>query len=196
MFNLILHHDYKDGEIKDISGCGNHARFCTPSAVDGRRPSEKAFYFNGTNDRIVVVPSKSLSDLQGIRATAWIWVEEAGQRRNIMEGFLSFAFHIDAEASLLAGMYDGVRWYGIRSSPGAVPIQEWVEVRYIYDGIDTSLLYVNERLVGERYGYTGNIQGIQWPFGFSIGAWPDADKYIFKGKIAEIKLWGATDQID
>jgi len=192
-FNLILHHSYRDGEARDISGCGNHARLCTPGAVEGRRPSEQSFYFNGENDRIVVIPSKSLSNLRALRATAWIWVEEFGQRRNIMEGFLSFAFSIDANARLLAGVYDGVRWYGIHSAPGAVPIQEWVEIKCIFDGIDTSLLYVNESLVANMYNPTGKIQDVQWPFGFCIGAWPDGDKYVFKGKIAEIKLWRGND---
>jgi hypothetical protein len=193
MFKLILHHDYKGGNTRDISGYGNDARLCTPTPVEGRTLSEQAFYFNGANDRIVVIPSKSLSNLRALRATAWIWVEEFGQRRNIMEGFLSFAFSIDADARLLAGMYDGVKWHGIRSSPGVIPLQEWVEIKCIFDGIDTSLLYVNENLVAKMYNHTGELQGVQWPFGLSIGAWPDGDKYVFRGKIAEIKLWRSKD---
>lgn len=188
MFKLILH--YKYGQAKDLSGNDNHGHLCTPELVEGRNPEVKAFYFNGIDTRIEVLPSATLSNLRGLRATAWLWVEELGQRRNIMEGFLSFAFCIEADRSLRGAIYNGSTWQPIwRSYPNTIPLQEWVYVKYIYDGIDTSVLYVNDKLVASQYGYFGKVQVVQWPFGLNIGAWPDKDRFVFKGKIDEVKLW-------
>jgi hypothetical protein len=30
---------------------------------------------------------------------------------------------------------------------------------------------------------------VGWPFGLNIGAWPDKDRRVFKGRIDEVKLW-------
>ncbi|MGB5636335.1 MAG: LamG-like jellyroll fold domain-containing protein [Waterburya sp.] len=182
MFKLILHHNYQGEKIIDLSGNGNHGHHSPLRLVEGRSLVTKAFYFNGIDDRIVVFPSESLINLYAIRATIWIWVEELGHRRNIMEGFLSFSFSIEADGSLRGSIYDGSIWKPIwKSDPNAIPLQEWVHIKYIYDGIDTSVLYVNDKLVASKYGYFGKVRRIQWPFGLNIGAWPDADKFIFKG---------------
>jgi hypothetical protein len=190
MFKLILHYNCQEEKIVDLSGNANHGHYSSSRLVEARSLGRKSLYFNGINDRVVVLPSESLMELSAIRATAWLWVEELGQRRNIIEGFLSFAFFIEADGSLRGSIYDGSIWKPIlKSKPNTIPLQEWVHILYVYDGIDTSLIYVNNKLIVSNYSYYGKVQSVQWPFGLSIGAWPDADKFMFKGKIGGIKLW-------
>jgi hypothetical protein len=159
------------------------------SLVEGRNLEKKAFYFNGIDDRIVVFPSETLTNLRAIRITAWIWIEELGQRRNIVEGYLSFALSIEDTEKLRCGIYDGAKWNTISTHPNAIPIQEWVLLKFIYDGINTAALYVNGNLVASENRHLGQVRTIQWPFELNIGAWPDANKFVFKGKISEIKIW-------
>lgn len=112
-----------------------------------------------------------------------------GQRRNILEGYLSFSLYVDPDGALCASAYNGLRWPHLRSAPNAIPLQQWICVTYIYDGINTSVLYLNNTLLAQKYSYLRKMQGIQWPFGLNVGAWPDADSYMFKGMIAEVKIW-------
>lgn len=192
MFELVLHHDYRGGEALDLSGNDNHGRLSHPSSAEGRNPGTTALCFDGNNDRVIAFPSESLTDLGAIRVSAWIWVQEVGKRRNLLEGFLSFAFMIEEDNSLQAKVYDGTKWDGIWTPPNTVPLKEWIEVQFIYDGIDTIALCLNDELIARRYRHLGRVQSVAWPFGLNIGAWPDANSYSFMGKIDEVKLWRDT----
>jgi hypothetical protein len=185
----VLFHDYRDGSVIDRSGNGNDGHPNRLNMVPGRTPQEQALHFNGIDDRVVVFPSETLQQLGALRVSAWIWLEKLDRRRTIVEGFLSFALSVDPDGSLRAGIYNGLKWQSLQSDPAIISLREWIRVTYIYDGVDTSMLYAGPKLVAQDDRYLGRVQGVAWPFGLSIGAWPDADKLVFQGKIAEVKLW-------
>lgn len=189
MFELVLWHRYVDGQAVDRSGHGNHGRIEGPVPAAGRGPGSSALAFDGVGDRVVVLPSRNLRDMRALRASAWIWLEELGGRRTIMEGYGSFSLLIEPDGVLEGTIYNGSRWEGVRSRPGSVPLRTWLRVTYVYDGIDTSVLYMDDRQVVAALRPYGGIEPLGWPFGLNIGAWPEADKRVFKGRIEEVKLW-------
>lgn len=186
---LVLYHDYRSGEARDRSGFQNHGQMENLYFGPGREEGVVALHFNGENSRISVHPSQSLSYLENLRIDAVIWLDELGRRRNIIEGFLAFAFMIEEDGRIEAKIYNGKRWEGVSTPAGSMPIQEWVQVTFIYDESDTGAIYLNNDLLAAEYRQLGKVNGVQWPFGISIGAWPDADSFVFQGKMEQIKLW-------
>lgn len=194
-FELVLHHNYQQGMARDLSTYGNDGLVWGPTFVAGTPPDPAGLYFDGRDDRIVVFPSETLRNLQSLRVSALIWLEELGQRRNLVEGFISFSLMVESDGSLQAGVYDGDKWNSIWTPSDAISLKQWLYVTFVYNGADTAALYVNRTLAAIRYQNLGYVHSIQWPFGLNIGAWPDANSYVFKGKIAEVKLWRRTDTL-
>lgn len=150
--------------------------------------------FNGRTDRVVVFPSETLSSLRGLRASATIRVDELAQRSTIIEGYLAFSLHVEADGTLAAGVYTGFDWAGLQSSPAAVRPGTWTDLAFLYDGRDTSALSVNGVIVASLYAPLGQVASVEWPYGLNVGAWPDADVRLFKGEIADVKLWRLSRQ--
>jgi hypothetical protein len=188
-FELVLWHQYSDGRATDISGFGNHGRVEGPTLAEGRRDGSGSLAFDGVDDRIVVLPSASLREFNALRVSAWVWLEQLGGRRTIIEGYASFSVLVEPDGILEGTIYNGSRWEGVRSRPNLLPFSEWVKVTYLYDGVDTSALYLNGERVGVNLRPLGRIEPVGWPFGLNIGAWPDKDRRVFKGRIDEVKLW-------
>jgi len=180
--DLVVHHRYTDGTPADLSGHGNdgHRLGAAPGGVD---------VFDGATTRVVVFPSPALQPLGAVQVRARVMVEELGDRRTIVEGYLAFALGVEANGALAAGVLSAGRWHSVTSAPGAVPVGEEVDVGFLYDGRDTALLTIDGAVVGSSYVPLGPVAGVQWPYGLNIGAWPDADLRVFKGRIAEVRLW-------
>ena len=185
---LVVHHRYLDGTARDLSGHGNDGRRAPAAASAG----PDLTVFDGQATRVVVFPSPTLQALGAVRVAARILVEELGDRRTIVEGYLAFAFTLEANGALAAGVLSAARWHSVTSAPGAVPLNRWIDVGFVYDGRDTALLSVDGTVVGSSYVPLGPVAGVQWPYGLNIGAWPDGDLRVFKGKIAEVRLWRAA----
>jgi hypothetical protein len=179
--DLVVHHRYTDGTAADLSGYGNDGH-----AFESRADLSA---FDGQSTRLVVFPAPSLDALGAVRARARILVEELGDRRTIVEGYLAFAFGVEADGALAASVLTAHRWDGVRSAPGAVPLNRWIDVACTYDGRDTSLLTVDGAVVATRCLPLGRVAGVQWPYGLNVGAWPDGNLRVFKGRIAELWLW-------
>ena len=209
MFKLILHHTYKmAGEAVDLSPCGNHgSRTGTSYMPNGIAPGTGALYFDGVNDKVVVRYNPSLANLRAIKIESLIYLEELVKRRNIIEGHLSFAFFIHPDGVLWGTFYDPKHltppipgsdpsWPGVNSSAAfapdgvdhTIPLNQWVKVRFIHDGIATARLYVDDVLVGANYNLRSSV-GSVGSLGLTIGQWPDAAQYTFKGRMDEVKLW-------
>jgi hypothetical protein len=188
-FELVLWHNYATGSAADLSGFGNSGRIDGPVPAGGRTESTASLAFDGVDDRIVVPPAPSLGGLVALRVSAWIWLEELGGRRTIVEGFGSFSFIVEPDGILEGAIYNGYRWESVRSRPDLLPFCEWVHVTYVYDGVDTSVLYLNGERVGLNLRSLGPVDPVQWPLGLNIGAWPDENKRMFKGRIQELKIW-------
>jgi len=193
-FELVLWHQYAGGQAEDRSGFGNHGRIEGPVPAAGRSHGSGSLAFDGVDDRIVVLPSPSLNDLSALRVSAWIWLEELGGRRTIVEGYGSFSLLVEPDGILEGTIYNGSRWEGVRSRPNLLPFSDWVNVTYVYDGARTSALYMNGERVGFNLRPLGRIEPVRWPFGLNIGAWPDQNRRVFKGRIEELKLWRISSE--
>lgn len=182
-FELAVHHNYTSGSCADLSGHGNHGH---TSAV---AHDPDGILFDGHSSRVVVFPSVSLTDLQGIRVRARVYVDELGDRRTIMEGYLAFSFSAEPDGALAGSILNGFEWHVIRTPPSTVPLRRWVNVSYTYDGRDSAVLALDGRVVVEEHVNLGSVGGIEWPYGLNIGAWPDDAARVFSGRMAEVWLW-------
>jgi hypothetical protein len=186
-FELVLRHDYTTGTAADGSGFGHHGHtFGHP--VFG----SEGLAFDGRRARVAVPPSPTLAGLSGVRVSARLRVDELGERRTVVEGYLAFAVVVEEDGALNGGVYTAERWDGAASAPGIVPLGRWVEVTFVYDGRDTAMLWLDGVAVGSRLLPMGPIDGVAWPYGVSIGAWPDQDLRVFSGAISRVELWRAV----
>jgi hypothetical protein len=181
-FELVVHHRYTSGSCADLSGHGNHGHSTTAATPEGMP-------FDGHSTRVVVFPSPSLTELGGLRARVRLCADALAERRTLVEGYLAFSFSIEPDGALLGSVYAGLRWYVLATSPGVVPAGRWVDVGFVYDGLDTMTLSVDASLVALRQDNLGRVGGVEWPYGLNIGAWPDDDARVFSGRMAEVWLW-------
>jgi hypothetical protein len=192
-FELVLHHAYADGAALDSSGFENHGRVeGNARRADGPRSGSGALALDGIDDRIVVPPSRSLRDMRAIRVDASLRLDELGGRRTIVEGYGSFSLLVEPDGILEGTIYNAARWEGVRSAPQAMPLGTWVRITYVYDGVNTSALYLDDALVGFDQRPLGRMDPVGWPFGLNVGAWPERDIRMFVGCISEIKIWRRT----
>jgi hypothetical protein len=148
-----------------------------------------AMGFDGNRSRIIVLPSDSLAELDGIRITTWLWVDEVVGRHTIIEGYLAFAMFIDADRSFGGTIYNGFNWGGVFTEPGAITLRQWHKLSFTYDGVDTAMLHIDDVRRAEEYSPLGRVSGVRWPYGINVGAWPDADKRVLHGRIQDLTLW-------
>jgi hypothetical protein len=64
-----------------------------------------------------------------------------------------------------------------------------VRLTYDYDGRDTAVMELDGELVAEECAPYGPVRAAQWPYGVSVGAWPDADKRVLSGRLDGLRLW-------
>ncbi len=183
-FELVMRHDYTTGSAADGSGLGNHGHTFGDPAF-----GPEGLAFDGQRTRVAVPPSPTLAGLSGVRVTVRLRVDALGERRTIIEGYLAFAVVVEKDGALNGGVYTAERWDGAASEPGLVPLGRWVEVAFVYDGRDTAMLWLDGVAVGSRLLPMGPIGGVAWPYGVSIGAWPDQDLRMFSGAISGVELW-------
>jgi Concanavalin A-like lectin/glucanases superfamily len=184
LLELVLRHDYTTGGVADDSGYGNHGHPFGDSAF-----GPEGLAFDGRRTRVTVPPSPSLTALSGIRVSARFRLDEFGERRTIIEGYLAFAVVVEEDGALQAGVYTAERWEGAASAPGVLPLGRWVQVTFLYDGQDTVMLWLNRVTIATRLLPMGPLGGVAWPYGVSIGAWPDQDLRMFSGAISRVELW-------
>lgn len=189
MLELVVYHKFTSGDATDHSGWGNHGRMFGPTPVAGRR---RGLAFDGVDDRVVVLPSASLSAMGAIRTLVSARLDVGGQRRTLVEGYLSFSLLVESDGSLAGFVYVENGWRGVQSTAGTILPGRWLDLELTYDGRDTFILRVGEDVVGSRVHVAGPVNGVQWPFGLNIGAWPDADRRMFKGAIKQVQVWRAA----
>lgn len=185
-FDLVVHHRYAAGTA-DLSGHGNNGH-----RIPAGAPTADATVFDGNSTRVVVFPSASLSELGGVRVRATISVEELGDRRTIVEGYLAFSLSVEPDGALNGGVYTGMNWHVLVTPAGTVPLHRSLDVGFVYDGCDTSMLSIDGAVVATRYAPLGPVGGVEWPYGLNIGAFPDGNLRVFKGTIGEVWLWKLT----
>lgn len=161
------------------------------ASAAGPTGAADAVAFDGRSDRIYVAPSPTLTAPGGVRAHVVVAVEELGHRRTLVEGYLSFAVFAEADGSIGGSVYRYGEWNGIHTRPALVTLGSWMEVSFTA-AYGLLLLTVDGQLEAEGYRWLGEGDGISWPFGLSIGAWPDAAQRVLKGRMAELRLWRSS----
>src|SRR5688572_2895556 len=141
MYKLVLHHTYIGGSTFDVSGKGNHGN--PTDVVPGTGADAGSYGFTSPTSGIMVPSAPSLENLNAIRIRMKIRSDPwDGERRNLMEGFVSFAFVLEGDGSLAGTVVDanGV-WDGPAAS-GVVTPGRWHEVEMLHDGVSTFVLKV------------------------------------------------------
>jgi hypothetical protein len=190
---LVLDLRSGDAGPTDVSDYRRTVRPQQVDVVEGREAGSRAMGFDGRSSRIVVPPAPELSRLGGLRISCRLTVDQVVGRHTIIEGYLAFALFIDADRSMAGTFYDGFEWGGVHTAAAAVPVGQWVDVDFLYDGVDTCTLRIDGELHAAEYNPFGDVPGVQWPYGISVGAWPDADKRVFDGRMEALAMWRSTD---
>ncbi|WP_405395412.1 LamG domain-containing protein [Microbispora hainanensis] len=175
------------GSTFDVSGMGNHG---VPADVQpGTGADAGSYTFASAASGIMVAPSLSLQNLQALRVRMKIRADPwDGARRNLVEGFVSFAFTLGGDGTLTGTIVDrSGAWSGV-SAAGAVTPGRWHEVEMVHDGVGTVALKVDGHVVAVRTDVPGPVRSVG-PLGVAIGRWPDANRYAFKGGIGELQIW-------
>ncbi|MBZ0303467.1 MAG: IPT/TIG domain-containing protein [Anaerolineae bacterium] len=204
MFKLILHHTYEIlGEAFDLSGYGNHGfRTSVPFQPNGMSANSGTLTFSGGPSRVQVIDKPVWGELAALKIEALVFLDNLGQRRNLVEGDSSFAFFIHPDGVLwgtylgLAGTSTTPAWVGANSdvatSPDGikrtVPLNKWTKLTYLHDGIATIRLYIDGQLVAINSTLRSGIRPVGGT-GVHIGHWPGDDRYTFSGRIDEVKIW-------
>ena len=185
---LILHHHYTYGSTFDVSTFGNHGQ---PQLVTaGSGPFSSSLHFQNADSRVVVAPSKSLSNPFAIAAMVRFYVEGIpAARLNLMEGFISFALFIEPSGALTGTIVDANgAWSGGSSSANLIAPGIWHEAWLSHDGISQLELKLDGVTVARVDGVYGPVRSVG-DLGIAIGNWPDAGAYPFMGYIDEVKLY-------
>lgn len=182
-----MHHTYIGGSTFDVSGKGNHG---TPvDVLPGTGTAEGSYEFSAPTSGITVAPSPSLENLGALRVRMKMRTEPwDGERRNLVEGFVSFAFAFGGDGRLAGTIVDANgAWSGVADS-GSVTPGQWHELELVHDGVGTVALKVDGTQVAARTDVPGPVRSVG-PLGVAIGRWPDDNRYVFKGNIGELQLW-------
>jgi len=173
--------DYKAGHTLDTTRFHNDAVI-----VDSVATHDGYVTFQDPNDRLVIpVRDDSLQRFTGLRINARIWPMPIARRQNIVEGWMAFAFFVETGQRLMGGIYDGQNWTAVSSNAGVVPLNEWSQVSFEYDGISVGILTLNGKMVGENLQMSLGMQQPQQ--NITIGHWPNGDgRYTFVGYIGRV----------
>ena len=186
--DLVLHHRYGSDGLRDLSGHDNHG-YGPLKPAEGQSPTSWAISFDGQHDRVYVPPSLSLAASGDIRSEVTVNLDELGHRRTLMEGYLSFALAVESDGSLAGSVMRYRDWYGTRSEPGVVTPRRWLVAMLQYTSDGLMILAIDGAPVATAVRPIGAANGVEWPFGLNIGAWPDGDQRLIRGRIEEVRLW-------
>lgn len=184
-WRLVLRHRYRDCAGRDLSGHRNHGYRVLaedPPPVDWSSFGEAAA-------RVYVAPSKELSVDGGSLIHVGARSDRLSERNVIIEGYLSFSIYVQAGGVLAAGVMVSGVWLELASPPGAITPGEPFEVALLHSDAGRLQLILNGSSVACRRHGLGRPRGISWPYGLTVGAWPDADLRRFYGAIEHVAWW-------
>lgn len=175
--------EYKSNLVLDSTDFHNNAKI-TGSIT----PNPKCVSFQNPNDQLVIlVKDDSLQRFTGLKVEALVYPTSKTRRLNIVEGWMSFAFFVESNRSLMATIYDGHNWVPVKSGKVKVPLNKWSSVSFEYDGISIGLLTMNGTNVGSSLNMP---MGMRQPHqNITIGHWPSGDgRYTFIGNMGHARI--------
>lgn len=191
MDELVVRHTYAQGMAWDVSKWRNHGRL--RNAMPGSGSFKNSMRFIHPPSAVIIRRSDSLKRIDAVRVRARIYTEPlggGGQRMNIIEGHLSFAFFVNPNFSLQCTFLNPAgSWVGVTSAPNTIRPFTWYEVEFRYDGISVMEQFVNGVMTAGGYDLRGLVRGVG-PHGIYVGHWPEpADQYTFRGYITDVEVW-------
>jgi hypothetical protein len=187
MLQLVIHHTYLDGSTFDVSGKGNHG--WADDVVPGVAGMAGSYEFAQPTSGILVPAAPTLENLGALRVRIKVRpVVWDGERRNLIEGHVSFVLLFDTAGRLGGGIVDGNgQWTGVADTAPTEP-DRWHEVELVHDGLFNLAVKLNGRVVAAADSIRGPVRSVG-PLGLAIGRWPDANQYVFKGHLGEVQVW-------
>jgi hypothetical protein len=134
----------------------------------------------------IPVRDDSLQRFTAIRIEARIRPSAIPRRLNIVEGWMAFAFFVEANRQLVGSIYDCHNWVMVT---GTTPVQpgRWSSVAFDYDGISIARLTLDGATVGSSVAMPMGMYQPQQVV--SIGHWPRGDgRYTFMGEIGHVRI--------
>ncbi len=133
----------------------------------------------------IPVRDDSLRRFAGLRIQALIRPDAVVRRRNIVEGWMSFAFFVESDGRLTATVFDGRDWTGPDSGAVTVPTGRWSRVAFQHDGVSEGILVLDGRVVGRNHDMPPVMHQPQQVIG--VGRWPRGDdRYTFRGRLGQV----------
>jgi len=174
---------YQNNQVLDTTSFQNHANL-----IGGVSQNHEYVNFHADNGQVEIpITNDSLNKFTALRIQALIKPQAITRRFNIVEGWMSFAFVIEADGRLHGTIYDGQTWDGPDSGSTKVPANQWSRVSFEYDGVSYAKVTLNGGIVGTRMDLpSGMVQPQQV---ITIGHWPRGDnRYTFKGQIGHVRI--------
>jgi hypothetical protein len=204
---LILNHTYSGwgGLPVDLSDYDSHGRASLVDFLpDGATSGSGALTFTAKNSRVSVPATPAQKSLTAVK------VEVTARNRfflhnrleTLVAGHNSFTFYLVNEARELHAAFfgkstiPGANTDGLSSVDNGVvfprwtmPVNTWVKLVFVHDGLNTMRLYADGQLIAQRTNLLASVPPVG-PLGISIGNEPDKDTQCFLGNdIDEVKVW-------
>ncbi|HTC05550.1 MAG TPA: hypothetical protein VK749_19235 [Xanthobacteraceae bacterium] len=109
-------------------------------------------------------------------------------RLNLVEGDTSFAFFVEADASLMGTVFDGTAWYQVKSAPGTIVPGRLYRAMFEYTPSSSLLLFLNDGLLTLQGSNGAAIRPVQQN-GIKVGYWPGGDsRYTYSGLMGPMAI--------
>jgi hypothetical protein len=175
--------EYQGHQTLDTTDFHNHAHILGSIVTQPGYVS-----FQGSDAQLEIpVRDDSLSRFAGVRVQALVRPGVITRRYNIAEGWMSFAFFIEADGRLMGGIYDGQQWTGVDSGATTLAPNAWARVSFEYDGVSIAKLKLDGATVGRRFDMPSQLRQPQQVI--TLGHWPRGDgRYTLQGHLGHVRL--------
>lgn len=207
MWELICYHTYRlpglPVDLSDYDSSGQPERVDDDDfAPDGVTPGSGIVHFPERRSRIRIKRSTAWDPLVGLcvdvtgRFFSQVHLDGGDilTRRTLIAGHGSFKFQILEFKELSASFAgDAVVLNSRDHAPDGqvheVPLEQWVRLRLVHDGIGTAQLFIDDRLVAQRRDVSIAVPPVRSK-GVSIGNDVDRDEALsHRDEIDEVKVW-------
>jgi len=208
VFNgLIGKYTFDNGTAEDVAGTNDGSITGAVTTADRFGNADKAFYFNGTSDYILL-PQTAVPNLNVINAitiSAWIKPDDVNTGLRTIVGKWNgtttadqFLFTQDGNDNFMA--IRSVNSSGFNDNSNSLTAGNWHHVVFMYDKFDNNrhIIYVdgvqvyNNTLIGSFSGTSNNTYTcIGAQYGDVNGSSPNIQRY-FKGAIDDIQIFDRT----
>lgn len=183
---------YENHAALDESGNHNNGVVSLPAAdrwVDAPLPGiATAIRYDNPQSQITIPPNATLANWPAFRVDVVFQPGKIDHRLNLVEGDLSFAFYVEADASLMGTVFDGSEWYAVKSAPGTIVPGTLYRGQFVYLPSSTLMLFLNGGTLAVQSSNGAAVRPVQVS-GIKVGYWPGGDsRYTFSGLMGPMSI--------